>query len=256
MQQLLEQARQKDEKIRALETAVINQPALGGSPSPTPPITPPQRPSQSSNDSASQDEVVEDQASSQNSFNSGFSPGGSQQDFSPAGSQQEGPADVWGGWGGIDFGAQATSEPIAQAADNRANNRALPDAPPASPARPSGPKPLAKDLRGEVLWFGGDGINYGFIGVSSTETKSGPAAKYFMHKNDVEASGLTIAQVSEGQKLLFDVQERNPLDEEVSPEAVLKYAKDHRDAWIEWLRGAQLPPSPSQLFPSSQQLDC
>ena len=86
-----------DEKIRALETAVINQPALGGSPSPTPPITPPQRPSQSSNDSASQDEIVEDQASSQNSFNSGFSPGGSQQDFSPAGSQQEGPADVWGG---------------------------------------------------------------------------------------------------------------------------------------------------------------
>ena len=68
-----------------------------------------------------------------------FSPGGSQQDFSPAGSQQEGPADVWGGWGGIDFGAQATSEPIAQAADNRANNRALPDAPPASPARPAGP---------------------------------------------------------------------------------------------------------------------
>ena len=82
MQQLLEQARQKDEKIRALETAVINQPALGGSPSPTPPITPPQRPSQSSNDSASQDEIVEDQASSQNSFNSGFSPGGSQQEFS------------------------------------------------------------------------------------------------------------------------------------------------------------------------------
>ena len=221
MQQLLEQARMKDEKIRKLESAALQGADRGVAASPTPPITPPQRPSQQSSAGGTSQEDFEDQASDHSSINSGFSPGGSQQSQQAS---QEGLSDVWGapGWTGVDFGAELPQAPVQHSL--AAADSAL----------------LARDLRGEVIWFGGEGVSYGLIGVAASSETRGPADQYLVHSRDVEASGLTTAQLKEGQRLLFDVHKRNPLEQDTSPEAVLKYVKDNRDAWIDWLRSEGL----------------
>eukprot|EP01047_Picozoa_sp_COSAG01_P075703 COSAG01_NODE_13055_length_1643_cov_1.730570_1_plen_325_part_10 len=101
---------------------------------------------------------------------------------------------------------------------------------------PAGTRRVRVNLRGEVIWFGGDGINYGFVAVDERDRTPGDQPKYFVHRKDIELSGLPARAIVEGTKLMFDVHERNPLDEELSCEALQKYAKDHRDGWIEWLR--------------------
>lgn len=224
MQHLLEQARVKDEKIRKLESAALHGLDRSATSSPTPPITPPQRPSQSSAGGTSQEDF-EDQASDHSSLASGrFSPGGGSQQSQQA--SQEGLSDVWGaagGWTGADFEAEP---PAAEAPRTMASASATSTL-------------LAQGVQGEVVWSGGDETNFrpfGVIAVSASSAARGPADRYFMHKSDVQASGLSASQVKEGQKLTFDVHKRNPLEQETSPEAVLQYVKDHRDAWIEWLR--------------------
>lgn len=224
MQHLLEQARVKDEKIRKLESAALHGLDRSATSSPTPPITPPQRPSQSSAGGTSQEDF-EDQASDHSSLASGrFSPGGGSQQSQQA--SQEGMSDVWGasgGWSGADFEPEPSAAEAYHMMASTSSTSTL----------------LAQGVQGEVIWSGGDETNFrpfGVIAVSTSSAARGPADRYFMHKSDVQASGLSASQVKEGQKLTFDVHKRNPLEQEMSPEAVLQYVKDHRDAWIEWLR--------------------
>lgn len=224
MRHLLEQARVKDEKIRKLESAVLHGLDRSATSSPTPPITPPQRPSQSSAGGTSQEDF-EDQASDHSSLASGrFSPGGGSQQSQQA--SQEGLSDVWGatgGWTGADFESEPSAAEARHTTASASSTSTL----------------LAQGVQGEVVWSGGDETNFrpfGVIVVSASSAARGPADRYFMHKSDVQASGLSASQVKEGQKLTFDVHKRNPLEQKTSPEAVLQYVKDHRDAWIEWLR--------------------